>query len=212
MSITSINSVSPRSPHTLRARRGGLALAGLAGAALVLAACGSSSSSTAAPVPAVVTPSAVVAAGTVLKTESTPLGVILSDSQGRTVYMFAADTPGHSACTGTCLTYWPIVPAPSTLPASVPGVTAKLGVLDRPDGTKQLTVAGMPIYTFSGDTTPGAATGQGKNLSGGAWWVLSPSGALVKVTAGGGAGTSPSPAGATPTPSKSTSTGGGGWA
>jgi predicted lipoprotein with Yx(FWY)xxD motif len=94
--------------------------------------------------------------------------------------MFAADTPGHSACEGSCLQYWPVVRAPASLPASIPGVTAKVGVLDRPDGTKQLTVAGWPVYTFAGDSGPGATAGQGKNASGGLWWVLSPDGKIIK--------------------------------
>lgn len=207
-------SLSSHSPRSLPARNGGLALAGLAGAALLLTACGSSTSAAApATVPAAMTPSPISDSAAVLKTESTSLGTILSDTHGRTVYMFTADSPGHSACTGTCLTYWPIVAAPAMLPATLPGVTAKLGVLDRPDGTKQLTVAGWPVYTFSGDTTSGAATGQGKDLSGGVWWVLSPSGALVKMTAG--AAPTPTPAmtqSPAPTQSKSTSSGGGGWA
>ena len=201
-------------PGPLSARRSVLALAGLAGAALALTACGSSSS-TAAPVAPVTTPSPVAATGAVLKTESSGMGTILVDSQGRAVYMFTADTPGHSACTGTCLTYWPIVPAPATLPTSIGAVSATLGVLDRPDGTKQVTVNGQPLYRYAADTNPGAVNGQGANLSGGFWWVLSPNGNLDKMTAASGAGTQPSPTvSPTPTPaqSKSASSGGGGWA
>jgi len=47
----------------------------------------------------------------------------------------------------------------------------------------QLTVNGWPMYTYAGDAAAGDATGQGKNLSGGLWWVVDPSGAWVKKAA-----------------------------
>jgi predicted lipoprotein with Yx(FWY)xxD motif len=68
------------------------------------------------------------------------------------------------------------VTAPTTIPTSVPGVTAKLGSFTRPDGKKQLTIDRLPVYTFSGDSGPGKTSGQGKNLNGGLWWVVSPAG------------------------------------
>jgi hypothetical protein len=37
---------------------------------------------------------------------------------------------------------------------------AGLAVIDRPDGSKQLAVAGKPLYTFSQDS-PGKVTGDG---------------------------------------------------
>lgn len=155
----------------------------------------------------------MAATSAVLRTESTGVGTILVDAHGQAVYMFTADTPGHSACTGTCLTYWPIVPAPATMPTSMGSVSAKLGVLVRPDGTRQLTVDGRPVYTYAADTNPGSVNGQGANLSGGLWWALSPDGSLDKAVAGA----QPSPAmssnpAPSVAPSKSTSTGGGGWA
>ena len=44
----------------------------------------------------------------------------------------------------------------------------------------QLTVNGWPMYTYAGDAKAGDASGQGKNLSGGLWWVVDSSGAWVK--------------------------------
>jgi hypothetical protein len=54
----------------------------------------------------------------------------------------------------------------------------------RSDGSTQLTVDGWPMYTYAGDSKPGQATGQGKNLSGGLWWVIAPSGKWIKDTGG----------------------------
>jgi predicted lipoprotein with Yx(FWY)xxD motif len=139
-------------------------------AAVLLASCSSGKSAAPAAAPAIHGP---------LGTLSSSLGQVLTDSAGKTIYRFAIDSPGHSACTGTCLQYWPPVPAPANLPSSVDGVTAQLGSISRPDGTKQLTVGGYPVYTYASDKAAGDTRGQGLNLSGGLWWVISPAGAEV---------------------------------
>ena len=36
-----------------------------------------------------------------------------------------------------------------------------------------------PLYLWVGDSTPGQATGQGLNNSGGLWYVLSPTGKVI---------------------------------
>jgi predicted lipoprotein with Yx(FWY)xxD motif len=48
-------------------------------------------------------------------------------------------------------------------------VKGTLGVITRSDGSKQATWNGHPLYTYAGDTAPGMAKGNGKNLSGGVW-------------------------------------------
>lgn len=127
-------------------------------------------------------------AGTVA-TGRTDAGTVLVNGSRRTLYVFAADRRGHSACTGACLQYWPPVTVSGT-PRHAAAVSAELGTLRRSDGATQLTVNGFPVYTYSGDTAPGQASGQGNNRFGGLWWAVSPSGASVKDTAttGGGRG------------------------
>jgi len=71
------------------------------------------------------------------------------------------------------------VAAPEALPASLPGVPAELGSTTRTDGTKQLTVAGHPVYTFQGDSAPGQTNGNGITLNGGLWTVVSPQGSSL---------------------------------
>lgn len=163
-----------------RPSRPALLVTVLAATALLVAACGSPSTT---PVANTGTGGAVLST----TSSSTTLGTTVVDAQGKIVYLFAIDSPGHSACTGTCLQYWPLVAAPATVPTSLPGITGTLGVLDRPDGARQLTLNGWPLYTYAGDTARGAPAGQGLNLAGGRWWVVSPSGTAVK-----GAGASPS--------------------
>jgi predicted lipoprotein with Yx(FWY)xxD motif len=155
-----------------RRRRPILLLAAAAAFALLAAACGNDSGgggSSPGPVPH--------ASGDAVSAQPTSLGTILVDGKGKTVYDFAADKGTTSACTGSCASVWPPVKAPSPLPASLPGVTGPIGTTARPDGTRQLTVAGHPVYTFSGDSAPGQTNGQGVVLNGGLWTVVSPAGA-----------------------------------
>ena len=48
-----------------------------------------------------------------------------------------------------------------------------VGTINRPDGSIQLTLAGWPVYRYSGATTPGAITGQGVS---GTWAAVRPNG------------------------------------
>lgn len=170
------------------------ALAAVGGASLLLlAACGGGGGSTYGASSS--RPSQ--AAHTVGKTAvaKTPAGRVLVDPRGRTLYVFARDSRGHSTCTGSCATYWPAVPGSDAKRGATPAVRAALGSITRGDGTSQLTANGYPVYTYVGDHARGQANGQGTNLSGGRWWVLSPSGARVTHTVTSSAGGSSSGSG-----------------
>ncbi len=157
------------------------ALAGLAGAALLLvAACGSGGSNYGGSPSSGQSPTS---AGSV-STGATAFGSVLVDPSRMTLYAFAKDSPGHSACSGSCAHYWPPVPGSDVPGGSGGSMSAKFGTIKRTDGTSQLTVNGFPMYTYAGDSAPGQANGQGTNLSGGLWWVVSPDGSWVKSTSG----------------------------
>jgi predicted lipoprotein with Yx(FWY)xxD motif len=103
------------------------------------------------------------------------LGPVLVDASGLTLYRYSLDTAGRSACTGGCASIWtPLtVPAGTEHVAGGAGVSrADLGIITRSDGSHQVTYKGMPLYTYTGDTKAGEATGQG---SGGTWFVVSTS-------------------------------------
>ena len=156
--------------------------AGVAAAGLLLAACGggsgygSTSSSSTSPK---TTQAAQGAVSQGVHTGKTDVGKVLVDSNGMTLYAFAADSPGKSNCTDTCLQYWPAAKAAGTVTHSS-DVSAKVATINRSDGTTQLTVNGWPVYTYAADSGPGQATGQGQDLSGGRWWVIAPSGTQIK--------------------------------
>ncbi|MGY3203884.1 COG4315 family predicted lipoprotein [Streptomyces sp. TE5632] len=118
------------------------------------------------------------AAGTVAGASS-PLGTILVDGQGRTLYLFKADTSTKSTCTGTCAAAWPPMTVTGT-PAAKKGAKADLlGTTDRNGGEKQITYNGHPLYYFEGDTKAGDMNGQGSTAFGAAWYVLDLSGNSV---------------------------------
>ena len=148
---------------------------------LALAACGSSTSGNSGSAAAGTSSSSSPASASPaeLKTANTSLGQVVVDAQGRTVYFFGKDTAnsGKSVC-GTaqgCIGLWPAVTTTSASP-KVDGVTGQVGTITRDDGTKQLTLNGVPVYTFSGDSKAGDVNGQNYlNL----WWVVSPSGTKI---------------------------------
>jgi len=160
-----------------------LAAASLAVAMLAVAACASSSSSTSsgpAPNTAAAAGASSSSSGSALMVRTIGSAQVLTNSAGLTLYWFAPDTSTTSKCTGSCATYWPPVKGPATAGS---GVSGTLGVITRPDGTMQATYNGHPLYTYAGDSAPGQANGNGKNLSGGLWYEVTVSGAAPAPSA-----------------------------
>ena len=98
---------------------------------------------------------------------------VLANSKGLTLYTFAPDPAGKSACYGSCAQYWPPVKGPLTAPS---GVTGTFATIKRTDGTVQATYNGHPLYTYVGDSGKGQAHGNNLNLNGGLWHEATTSG------------------------------------
>jgi predicted lipoprotein with Yx(FWY)xxD motif len=113
-----------------------------------------------------------------LKTASSSKGEIVVDGKGMSVYYFTKDVKdsGKSNCTGDCLVAWPPVLTTNETP-KVEGVTGKVGTIDTPDGKKQVTIEGMPVYLWEKDKAPGDVTGQGV---GNVWYLVAPDGTMIK--------------------------------
>ena len=111
-----------------------------------------------------------------VKAVSSPLGTILVDQDGKTLYLFEADSMNKSNCSGGCLTLWPAVTANGKATAGN-GVSA--GMIGTATGSSQVTYAGHPLYWFSGDTAAGDTNGEGLTDFGGAWYAVSPAGKSV---------------------------------
>jgi predicted lipoprotein with Yx(FWY)xxD motif len=165
-----------------------IATAATVGIALIATGCGSYSSggaNSSGPYGSATTaspPSASTDAANVAVANS-PLGRILVDGGGRTLYLFEKDTSTASTCDSACASFWP--PFTTTgKPLAGDGASAgKLGTTKRTDGETEVTYNGHPLYYYAGDTKPGDTTGQGLDLFGAEWDVLSPAGR--KIEAGG---------------------------
>ena len=110
----------------------------------------------------------------------TSLGSVLATRTGRTLYLFARDSRGHSACTtGACVSFWPPLAAKGRLTAGKGVKASLLGTIRRPGGGRQVTYAGHPLYTFALDKRAGQTMGQGLDDFGGEWSAVSAAGSKV---------------------------------
>src|SRR3954451_7043587 len=104
------------------------------------------------------------------------LGKVVVDAEGYTLYRFDDDkaNPPTTTCVDDCAKKWPPVVVDRTAKLRVDGVEdSAVGLLERPDGTTQLTIKGWAVYRYSGDKQPGATDGQG---AGGTWYAITPEG------------------------------------
>jgi predicted lipoprotein with Yx(FWY)xxD motif len=126
-----------------------------------------------------------IQSGATVSLRTTKLGAVLVNAKGRTLYLFAKDKNGKSACTATCATYWPPLVVKAK-PTAGPGVKASLlGTTMRSDGRKQVTYNHHPLYGFTLDKQAGQVNGEGSAAFGARWWAVSARGAAVtKVAAG----------------------------
>lgn len=130
--------------------------AALVAVALTMAACGSSSSGSSGG-------TADIAAGaggiTVAIGSADGIGQILVDFQGKALYSSDQEASGRVLCVNQCAAVWiPLAPG-AAAPTAAAGVPA-VAVIDRPDGLKQVTAGGRPLYTFAADSA-GKITGDG---------------------------------------------------
>lgn len=152
-------------------------------ASLLVAACGSSSSSSTASSAAAAATSSASASALVVKTasNSTLHATVLVDARGLTLYRLSGEQHGKWICTSAaCLGVWhPLTVSGHGAPK---GSVGSLGTVKRPGGVTQVTVNGMPLYTFAEDTRPGEAKGQGfKDV--GTWNAVNSSGQPVTSAA-----------------------------
>jgi predicted lipoprotein with Yx(FWY)xxD motif len=107
---------------------------------------------------------------------------VLPGGAAVTVYSFSADSPWQSRCLGPCATdFIPVFT--SGPPTEASGVNAHaVGVILRPDGSRQVTYDGHPLYIYSqeqplvgsGEVVTGAGNGNGIHAFGGVFSVVSP--------------------------------------
>ncbi len=113
-----------------------------------------------------------------VKIVESSFGPILADQANRTLYAFAKDKGGSSACSADCLATWPALT--SAKPAT-PGAgtdTALLASIPASEGSTQARYGEWPLYYYAGDVAAGDVNGQGVD---GEWFVVKPDGKLIRT-------------------------------
>ncbi|TML88893.1 MAG: hypothetical protein E6G08_06635 [Actinobacteria bacterium] len=151
-----------------------VAVVGVAGAAVSLAVAGG------APVVVRAAPNATLGKTT------------LVTAAGMTLYHLTGESAAKFTCMGACAKAWPplVVAKGAKLRAGTGLSAGSLGVVRRPDGRRQVTYAGLPLYRYGRDAKAGDVKGEGV---GGIWFAVTPAG------------------GAAPAPPAGTTTTGGGY-
>jgi len=169
-----------------------LALTGIAGAGVAMAATAATQSS-----------------GTVKAVQSAKYGMVLVAANGKTLYRYTVDSKGVNRCSSNaaCSKYWPaLLVKPSVKTTAGTGASAALlGTINAAHGMRQVTYAGFPLYYFAGDKAAGQVNGEGFEKS---WYVVSAKGALVKHAVNQNASTT---GGTSPSQPSTTMTTGGGY-
>jgi predicted lipoprotein with Yx(FWY)xxD motif len=112
---------------------------------------------------------------TKVQLRASKFGKVLFAGNGRVLYLFTSDTAGTSNCSGECAAAWPPFYARGKLVAG-DGVNRKLlGRTTRPDGRKQVTYKGHPLYFYVHDPR-GEILCHNVNEFGGDWLVVRASG------------------------------------
>jgi predicted lipoprotein with Yx(FWY)xxD motif len=128
------------------------------------------------------------AARTTVGVGSSGLGRILVDGRGHTLYLFAKDTRGKSACAGACAVAWPPLIATGRPLAAAGAKMSLLGTTKRADGRLQVTYRHHPLYLFVKDAKKGETNGEEVDAFGAEWYVLSPAGASIEKAASASSG------------------------
>jgi predicted lipoprotein with Yx(FWY)xxD motif len=159
------------------------------GAAATVAACSSSPSSSAASSPSSAagsSSSASVAASVTISEKTIPgVGTVLVNERGQTLYLLTSEKGGKEiTCTQAngCTKVWPETLLTSGMTAAKAGSGVQpslLGTVKDASGSLEVTYNGWPLYTFSGDSGPDMANGEGITSFGGTWYVLNASGSPV---------------------------------
>src|SRR5438093_12742091 len=113
----------------------------------------------------------------------TNLGLILVNSRRHTLYLFAKDRNGKSACSGSCARFWPPLLSrgkPTAGPRVKPSL---LGTTRRRNGSLQVTYNKHPLYAYSLDKQAAQTNGEGSFAFGAKWYAVSARGtAVVKAS------------------------------
>ena len=91
-------------------------------------------------------------------------GQVLVDDRGRTLYYSDQEkSAGKVLCSSSdCVAIWtPLTLVSGKHLAAPAGISGELATVRRPNGARQVTLKGLPLYTFSFDHAAGELNGEG---------------------------------------------------
>ena len=112
----------------------------------------------------------------------TSLGKLFVSGSGFTLYTFSTDHRNKNTCimVSGCPRIWPALTT-SGRPTGGTGVKASLlSTIRLPNGSKQVTYAGHPLYLYRESTEPGETSYVGAMQFGGTWDAINAAGHSVK--------------------------------
>jgi len=120
-----------------------------------------------------------IRANATVSLRKTTLGLILVNSSGHSLYLFAKDRNDKSACGASCAKFWPPLLAHGK-PTAGAGVKASLlGTTRRSNGSLPVTYNKHPLYTFALDKQAGQTNGEGSLAFGAHWYGVSGKGTAI---------------------------------
>ncbi len=118
--------------------------------------------------------------GVTVATHASDYGTIVTNGEGRALYLFEKEDSDRSQCYGACAVAWPPLLTDGEPRAAGGARASQLSTTKRSDGKTQVTYRGHPLYYYEGDTAPGEVGCQNVNEFGGLWLVVDPSGNAIQ--------------------------------
>jgi predicted lipoprotein with Yx(FWY)xxD motif len=118
--------------------------------------------------------------GVTVATHASDYGTIVTNGDGRALYLFEKETSDRAHCYGACAQAWPPLLTEGEPQAAGGAQAGQLGTTKRSDGKQQVTYRGHPLYYYESDTAPGEVGCQNVNEFGGLWLVVDPSGNAIQ--------------------------------
>ena len=126
-------------------------------------------------------PAALPARSATVRITQTSSGGLLVAANGHTVYQLSSDRHNHDGCVtiSGCAAVWPPLTVKGAPIAGSGARASLLGTISLGHGRRQVTYAGHPLYTYSGDAGPAETDYLGFNAGYGTWYGVSATGKRV---------------------------------
>ncbi len=122
--------------------------------------------------------------GASVATATGSLGTFLVGPDGKSLYLFEADTSSTSTCSAACAQGWPPFIA-NGAPVAGSGVRQSLlSTTKRSDSSLQVVYNGHPLYSFAGDAKARDTNGEGSTAFGAGWDLVRTAGDKIEKPGG----------------------------